>query len=105
MPFTGDEKHRIGLSEAAQLTAGYRQSAETDAILGFFFGKTALANVLKQDGCVGIRIYYAIKDGQPNLVLVGVSADGEDLQDGYILELALPCPPFCPVSSELNGTA
>jgi hypothetical protein len=104
MSFTGDEKHKIDLDEAAQLTAGYRQTAGAGDILGFFFGKTALGDVLRQDGCVGIRIYYAIKDDQSNLVLVGVSADGEDLQDGDILELGLPCPPRCPVSSRLNGT-
>lgn len=105
MPFTGEEKHQIGLDEAAQLTAKYRQSEGTAAILGYFFSKAALGKVLEQDGCAGIRIYYAIKDDQPNLVIVGVSPDGEDMQDGEILELGLPCPPFCPVSSKLNGSA
>ena len=106
MPFTGEEDHGISLEEAAKLTENFRESMSTGMILGGFFGKTALSDILKQDECVGMRIYNAqFADGKPTYVLVGVNAAGEDLEDGELAEIVLPCPPYCPKASTLNGTA
>lgn len=103
MAVTGNEVHAISLDDAAALTEAFRNSASANSILAGYFGKTALSGLLAQDGCVGLRIYNAIKDDKPNFVLVGVDKDGEDLQDGDLLEFALPCPPLCPTTSRLNG--
>ena len=105
MGVTGNEDHAISLDDAAALTKVFRDSASADAILAGYFGKTALSGLLAQSGCAGLRIYNAIKDGKPNFVLVGVNKEGEDLQDGELLEFMLPCPPLCPTTSRLNGTA
>ncbi len=106
MAFTGEEDHGMSLEEAAKLTANYRQSVSAGTMLGGFFGKTALSNILNQAGCVGIRIYNGqFKDGAATYVLVGVDAAGEDLESGKIAEIVIPCPPNCPVSSTLAGTA
>ncbi len=106
MPFTGDEDHGISLKEAAKLTKNYRETPGTSAFLAAFFGKTALSAILNQQDCAGIRIYNALKEnGDPNFVLVGVTADGEDMEDGIIAEYGMGCPPSCPDESALAGTA
>lgn len=106
MPFTGEEDHSIDIEDAVKLTENYREVAGTPPQLANYFSGSAISSVLAQTGCVGIRIYYAIKEnGEKTLVIVGVKADGEDLDDGVILEYALPCPPDCPTASKLNGTA
>lgn len=106
MSFTGNEDHGMSLEEAAKLTKKFRDSASAATMLGGFFGKTAISSILNQTGCVGMRIYNALlEDGAATYVLVGVDAAGEDLEDGEIAEITLPCPPNCPVSSTLAGTA
>ena len=96
MAFTGNEDHSITLEDASKLTKNYRDNKSDDEILGGFFGKTALLDILNQKGCVGIRYYYGQKDdGTQQTVLVGVDANEKDLVDGEIAELQRPCPPFC----------
>jgi len=106
MPFTGNEDHTISLEDAAEMTERYRVSAGAAAFLGGYFSKKALNKILGQSSCVGIRIYNGTNEtGDRNFVLVGVKADGEDMTGGELAEYATGCPPFCPVSSELTGTA
>lgn len=105
MPFTGNESHDISLEEACLLTQAYRESAPAGATRAVYFSKAAILKVLDQPDCVGLRIYNAIKDGNHTFVIVGASAEQEDLEEGIILEFGIPCPPICPMASALNGTA
>lgn len=101
--FTGNENHDISLNEAAHMTANYR-NANPGQTKGHYFGGTAIQNVLSQMGSVGIRIYYALKDdGTKQLVIVGVDADANDLTDGLILDLSVPCPATCGNANSLNS--
>jgi len=94
--FTGNENHSISLIDAKTLTRKFRDNAGTGAILGGFFGKKAVEEILDQQDCVGFRYYYGESDdGDPVLVLAGVTANGNDLALGKLAELSLPCPPFC----------
>lgn len=103
MSFTGNENHDISLQEAAELTANYR-NANPGQTLGHFFGATAIAAILGQEGCVGIRLYYAITNaGQKQLVVVGVNADGNDLYNGLLADRSFNCPPVCGISNPLNS--
>ena len=104
MAFTGREDHSITLAEASKLTANFRKKIEPGSIRGGFFGKEAILKILNQDGCVGIRYYYGEKDdGTPVLVLVGVDAEENDLIDGVLAEVSIPCPPFCGTANVLNS--
>ena len=104
MAFTGSENHAISLEEARKLTANYRAKAGKDAVLAGFFGKDTIQQILDQEGCVGIRYYYALTDdGKPALVLVGVDANENDLIDGVIAEVSLPCPPYCGQEATLRS--
>ncbi|QEC77301.1 hypothetical protein [Mucilaginibacter ginsenosidivorax] len=100
-PITGDEGAAIDLELAAQWTRNHRHRHPNDTV-SQFFGNKILNHILQQDGCMGIRIYYANDEklsgwqkfwvsvsnfilsvfanvkGQKHFVIVGVSADGED---------------------------
>jgi hypothetical protein len=97
--FTGNEDHRISLEDARILTRNYRNSAGEDPFLGGFFGKNAIAAIIEQPDCVGLRIYHGtLADGSPTFVLCGVKADGDDLTGGELAEVLRPCPPYCSIN-------
>ena len=101
--FTGHENHSISLSDATTLTRNFRATAPSNAVLCEFFGRDAVLGILNQTSAVGLRIYYGKKDdGTPVLVLVGVTAEGQDLTGGPLAEIGYPCPPICPGGSVLN---
>ena len=103
MIFTGNENHGIQLEEAAALTRHYRD-AELNESNGGYFGRVAIESILRQDGCVGIRYYFAIGDGDVlKVVLVGVNGDGNDLVDGQLAEFSTACPEICGDANKLNS--
>jgi hypothetical protein len=94
--FTGKENHQIDLVAALKLMKNYESDPKAPAIKGGYFGRAAIEKVLAQPGCVGIRYYYARNDdGTPTIVIFGVDAKGFDIQTGIILDIIIPCPPFC----------
>ncbi len=104
--FTGLEDHTISLKDASDITQNFRKWAGKDAIKGGFFGIAAVRQLLAQEGIVGMRYYYGKEDdGRPVMILVGAKPDGNDLVEGFILERAIPCPPFCGWPNPLNGQA
>jgi hypothetical protein len=104
MPFTGNEDHAISLEEAGEFTARYREGLAPEAKIGGFFGKATLERILNQTDCVGIRYYYGIDNNNAQvLVLVGALADQDDIVDGELAEISLPCPNWCGKSNALNS--
>jgi len=104
MAFDGSEGGSVSLADAGGWTETYREenSGETK---GHFFGKDILNDILDQTGCMGIRIYYAIKDEKKELVLVGADEDEDDqLRLGdKIADLSVACPPSCGNNNDLNS--
>jgi hypothetical protein len=101
--FTGKENHIISLEEAKKLTSNFQSRLQGDQVRAHYVSKEGLQQLLEQENCVGVRIYYGeTDDGKPELVLVGVTEDGRDLTEGVILERTMPCPPYCPSVSDLN---
>ena len=75
---TGREGGPIKLDVAASWTKNYREKHPGENI-SQFFGKDILEVILKQEGCLGIRFYYANDHaGKRHLIIVGVNADGTD---------------------------
>ncbi|MCX8056758.1 MAG: hypothetical protein N3F03_03995 [Ignavibacteria bacterium] len=102
MAFTGKEEHQISLEEAIKLIQNFRSKQKGEGIKAHYFGKEALMKLLEQEGCVGLRIYYASQeDGTPELVIVGVNEEGKDLV-GMVLDRSWFCPPYCDGESMLN---
>lgn len=92
----------ITLEEAIGFTHSF-QTRNPDELKSFFAGINKLNLILKQKGCIGLRIYngYNTETRKNDLVLVGVDTNGEDITNGVILEDLNPCPPNCPKSSPL----
>jgi hypothetical protein len=116
--------HFISLATAADMTRTFR--ANREAILepsyqGLnllpiceTFDRDAFDQLLLQEGCDGVRIYYGMDDGmQVHAVIVGVDAAGADMVSGgagvslvaegdVIIENGGRCPDICPGGSPLN---
>ena len=102
--FNGNENHDITLAEAAALTKRFRDQMNPTDRKGGFFGKEKLLEILNQTDCVGIRYYYGLdRDNKQVLVLTGVLANEDDMVDGVLAELALPCPIRCSNDNALNS--
>lgn len=102
--------HQITLEQAIQMTAFYRFTMPEGMVNAETFAKESILILLKQPDCVSFRIYYGRKeDNTIHAILVGVNEAGEDIlpllnaNSGLILEEGERCPPFCPLSSPLNG--
>jgi hypothetical protein len=105
MSFDGNENHNITLTAASALTKEYRKQNPTQ-ILGGFFGKQALLDLLNQTGAMGIRYYYGQDAaGGKVLVLCAADANEDDMLSGSgcCKEMALICPPRCGQNNSLNS--
>lgn len=103
--FDGSEGDPIALENAKQWAANYREKnpGDTEA---HFFGSAIIKQILAEPGCVGIRMYYTIDDkGQKQIVLVGVTANGDNLlpassqldasDPNVVVDVSWPCPSYC----------
>ncbi|MFM6946209.1 MAG: hypothetical protein ACKOWW_03650 [Flavobacteriales bacterium] len=104
MSFNGNEGEFVTLNDASRWTANYRSTIQPGDVIAEFQGKEKLLELLNQEGCVGIRFYYAINDeGQKVLVLVGADSNENDMENGLILDKGDKCPPFCSRKNILNS--
>jgi|SRR3989338_9887235 len=102
MAFNGTEGGEITLSAGSAMTAAYRASNPGQTI-AHFFGRDILEELLAQEGCMGIRIYYGIdSDGLKQLVLVGANASENDMT-GLVADVSMPCPSRCSSPNKLNS--
>lgn len=104
--FSGQEDHLISSATAHEMIVRYERKFPNEPN-GWYFGRDAILTLLAQDSVVGLRIYHALKeDGRYSPVIFGVTADGNDvdvdsglgkLMDDHeiILDLTMPCPPYC----------
>jgi hypothetical protein len=77
-PITGREGAAIEVKQAAEWTKNYRDKSPGQPI-SQFFGKEILEKILSQEGCLGIRFYYALDhDGKKHLIITGAMSDGSD---------------------------
>jgi hypothetical protein len=94
--FTGKENHQIDLVKALKLIKNHETNSNEQKMKGGYIGRDAIEKVLAQQGCTGIRYYYAQNDdGTPTIVIFGVDVKGTDIQTGVLLDVVWPCPPFC----------
>ena len=104
MSFNGNEGEFVTLSDASRWTANYRNTIQSGEVIAEFQGKEKLLELLNQEGCVGIRIYYAINDeGRKVLVFVGADCNENDMESGLLLDDGIPCPIKCSKANRLNS--
>lgn len=104
--FDGTEGALFELAKATAWTANYRNTAQADGngdiVKAHFYGREVLLKLLDQEGCMGIRVYYALDEqGQKQLVLVGADANGNDIED-MVIDHSVPCPPNCSETGNLG---
>lgn len=103
MTLTGNENHDFPLDTASQWTANYRNSITPGTPIAHCFGKSAIQEIFAQEGCVGMRIYYALDStGKKQLIVVGVDSSGNDLYNGLLAERSFVCPQDCSAANPLN---
>lgn len=91
----------IDLDQAAAMTKQYQQQ-HPGALRAGYFSAYVYTDLLAQPGCIGIRIYSGLKEGEQEcFVLVGVDKDGADMTKGLLFDISRPCPPYCGVASPL----
>ena len=99
--------HTVSLALAATYTRRHRTAASgplKHGDHGHAFHADQVQKLLLQKGCAALRIYQgADNNGQRAPILVGVDSAGKDLSDGILLQMGLPCPPFCDDASALKG--
>lgn len=100
------DSHVIPLSLAAQMTKAYRD-ADLNITISSAYEKEAFERVLSQDGCIGIRCYFALvtqgdNQGRLTLVMVGYDKERNDMVDGELMEMGSLCPEACPAANPLN---
>lgn len=113
MAFIGNEGGPIALATAKRWTVRYRKNEEQSnpgvtVTQAHFFGKEKILEVLNQEECVGIRIYYGInEDDKREVIVVGAKSDQNNIlpsdenstdsgSGGILLDDSVWCPPFCP---------
>jgi hypothetical protein len=103
MGLTGNEPHDITLAEAALMTKNFRDTIVAGQTIAHAFGKKAIQDILDQVGCTGIRLYYGLENGIPQIIVTGLNASGEDLYQGLLAERSVRCPQSCSPSNPLNS--
>ncbi|MBD2721919.1 hypothetical protein [Hymenobacter armeniacus] len=99
MAFDGNEGSPITEARATELTKNYRE-ANPGQVQSYFFGRKIIETLLAQGG-MGIRIYYGLDNGVPQLLAVGAEANENDqLGDGFIIADEASCGP--PHSGQAN---
>lgn len=103
MSFNGTEGKVISLADGATMTQDWRNE-HASATKAVFFGKDHIEDLLRQDGCVGIRIYYAINESNDyTMVLVGANEDQDDMTE-IVINAGFRCPIVCGQANTLNGS-
>jgi len=91
MPISPSTGEFISLDDAKNYVTEYRNLYPEENKC-FSFGSDKLIQILKQENCIGLRIYngYSKDNSQPNLVVVGVDKDQKDMTNGLILQKSSP---------------
>jgi len=95
MEVKGNEGGPISKETAEKWINNFRSSVPKGVVTAHLFGREIIEKVLAQQGCVGVRIYYATDDnGAKQLVIYGVDNNGDGIEN-VIADQGIPCPPYC----------
>ena len=105
--YDGSDSGPIDLALANSWIQNFQGKVSSrDEIRSHYFGRNVIDNILSQQDCRGIRIYYALKDtGEKVLIISGVDSHGNTLMpssqtvtagENILADYSWPCPNFCP---------
>jgi len=98
--------HRVTHATAKQMRARFvrKNARNKEAAQPAAYSRAIFDKILKQEGCVGIRLYPAIdRYGRQTSLIVGVDKNGDDILRGVIGDTPWLCPPYCSSSGLLQG--
>ena len=102
MAFTGNENHTIPVQDAAEMNKRFRDTYP-DQPKAVYFSQSTLNSIMAQTGCVGIRFFFALTDGdEMRLTFCGVDSSENDII-GIVGNSGILCPPTCGTSDALNS--
>ena len=103
--YDGSDAGPLDLNLAKSWVAKFKGSVGPDEIPSRYFGRDVIDQILAQQGCTGLRIYYAINDGgEKVLIISGVDSTGTDMLpvsptlvagESTLADASYPCPPYC----------
>src|SRR5690349_6782202 len=78
--YDGNDSGPIDNDIAAAWINNYHKANGRSATGMYYFSKQAMDNILSQEGCTGIRVYYAInREDQTTLIISGVDGNGQNI--------------------------
>jgi hypothetical protein len=95
-----DNRSNAGPSQLKQnapaLVTVHQIAVSSEAVIAHYFGKSTVEKIMKQPGCVSVRMYYGKRaDGRKGFIFVGVDKNGKDLTPVVIAGPTDACPPLC----------
>lgn len=97
------DDHRITLAEAIAYTHAWQKDHPGER-RAWMMTRGIIDEILKQPGCVGIRMYAGGERSNETIVMVGTDAAGIDIvndTEAVIAQEGLPCPTWCSDGSPL----
>jgi len=65
-------------------------------VIVHYFGKNVVDKIMKQPGCVGVRMYYSKQtNGKSGFIFIGVDKNGRDIEPTILTGPTTYCPPLC----------
>ena len=104
--YDGSDAGPIDLNLAKSWVAKFKKNAGPNEIQSRYFGRDVIDQILAQQGCTGLRIYYAINDGGERVMIIsGVDSTGANMVstsptlvagENTLADFSWPCPGSCP---------
>jgi hypothetical protein len=74
----------------------YPISVTSIDVISHYFGKDVVEKIMKQPGCVGVRMYYKTRaNGSSGIVIVGYDKNNKDFVPTVLAGPSALCPPIC----------
>ena len=78
------------------LTNVHQITVSSNDVIAQYFGKGIVEKIMKQPGCVAVRMYYGKHaNGKSGFIIVGVDKNGKDMVSTVLAGPTRICPPDC----------
>jgi hypothetical protein len=78
------------------LTNVHQITVSSNDVIAQYFGKGVVEKIMKQPGCVAVRIYYGKRaNGKSGFMFIGVDKNGRDIEPTILTGPSTYCPPIC----------
>ena len=103
--YDGSDSGPIDILLAKAWIENFKNTIDANDTRSHYFGRNVIDNILLQENCTGLRIYYALNNnGEKVLVIVGVDNVGNNMLpssqtvtigENILADYSWPCPTVC----------